>query len=226
MRKLIADAVLLADAVQRDPGAGRVGDVVVPVVAGRPARHRALLDAIRQPALLRRLEQRDEAARSKSIRFSVHAVLLIAADESADRVDAEQRRGVEHAQHEVVLLRADRRVVVQQVVEVADVRDADARRLRAPPRPACARSLSNGLRRSSVLATGSSIASGGTSDFARMERRRQLDVVGAEVLRELQPVLDRLVRIGSRTSRGVSSCSAAVRTPTFMNFGSNGRVVI
>src|SRR5688572_24641048 len=31
---------------------------------------------------------------------------------------------------------------------------------------------------------------------------------------------------GSRTSRGVNSWSAAVRTPTFMNFGSNGLVVI
>src|SRR5882672_6224305 len=31
---------------------------------------------------------------------------------------------------------------------------------------------------------------------------------------------------GSRTSRGVSSCSAAVSTPTFMNFGSNGLVDI
>src|SRR4051812_2125869 len=31
---------------------------------------------------------------------------------------------------------------------------------------------------------------------------------------------------GSRTSRGVNSWSAAVRTPTFMNFGSNALVVI
>jgi hypothetical protein len=31
---------------------------------------------------------------------------------------------------------------------------------------------------------------------------------------------------GSRTSRGVSSCSAAVRTPTFMNLGSNGVIAI
>src|SRR6266508_1721432 len=30
----------------------------------------------------------------------------------------------------------------------------------------------------------------------------------------------------SRTSRGVSSCSAAVRTPTFMNLGANGVMVI
>ncbi len=46
--ELVADAVLLGDAVQRDPGARRVGDVVVPVVAGGPAGHRALLDAIGQ----------------------------------------------------------------------------------------------------------------------------------------------------------------------------------
>ena len=94
--ELIADAVLLADAVQRDPGAGRVGDVVVPVVAGRPARHRALLDAVGQPALLRRLQQRDELLLEVD-EVLVHAALLVAADEAADGVDAEQRRGVEHA---------------------------------------------------------------------------------------------------------------------------------
>src|SRR5215471_18159018 len=31
---------------------------------------------------------------------------------------------------------------------------------------------------------------------------------------------------GSRTSRGVSSCNAAVRTPTFMNLGWNGTMLI
>ena len=87
-------------------------------------------------------------------------------------------------------------VVVQQVVEVGEVRDA--RRRSTPPPPARApRALrSNGCRRSSVLATGSSIASGGTSDSRRVQRRRQLDVVGAELARELQPVLDRAIGIG------------------------------
>ena len=91
-------------------------------------------------------------------------MLLVAPDEPAHGVDAEQHRRVERAQHEVVLLLADRRIVVQQVVEVADVRDADAGLLERRFDALRARSLSNGLRRSSVLATGSSIASGGTSD--------------------------------------------------------------
>ena len=99
---------------------------------------------------------------SKSIEVLVHAVLLVAADEAAHRVHAEQRRRVERAQHEVDLLLADRRIVVEQVVEVADVRDAD-RWLERRGDALRARSLSNGWRRSSVLATGSSIASGGTS---------------------------------------------------------------
>src|SRR5213593_3455598 len=43
--ELIADAMLLTDPVQRDPGARSVGDVVVPVVARGPAGHRTLLDA-------------------------------------------------------------------------------------------------------------------------------------------------------------------------------------
>src|SRR4029079_3594139 len=31
---------------------------------------------------------------------------------------------------------------------------------------------------------------------------------------------------GSRTSRGVNSCSAAVRIPTFMNWGANGTMLM
>ena len=88
--ELIADAVPLADAVQRDPGARRVGDVVVPVVAGRPAGHRTLLDAIDEPARLRVLQQRDEY-RFEIDEVLVHAALLVAADEAADCIDAKQR---------------------------------------------------------------------------------------------------------------------------------------
>ena len=56
----------------------------------------------------------------------VHAVLLIAADEAADGVHAQERRRVEHSQHEVMLLLARRPIVMQQVVEVGQVREADA----------------------------------------------------------------------------------------------------
>jgi hypothetical protein len=99
----------------------------VPVVARRPPGHRALLDAIGQPAILGRLQQRDEVLFEVE-EVLIHAVLLVAADEAAHRVDAEQGRGVEHAQHEVDLLLAHGRIVMQQVVEVADVGDADAGR--------------------------------------------------------------------------------------------------
>ena len=57
------------------------------------------------------------------------------------------------------------RVVVEHVVEVGDVGEADAVRLQGRLHPLAPRSLSKGLRRSSVLATGSSIASAGTSAF-------------------------------------------------------------
>ena len=87
---------------------------------------------------------------------------LIPPHETAHGVDAEQHGRVEHAQHELDLLAANGRIVMQHVVEIPDVRQPDAG---APS--ACstrrARATSNGLRRSSVFATGSSIASGATS---------------------------------------------------------------
>ena len=62
-------------------------------------------------------------------------VLRVPADEAADRVDAEQHRRVERPQHEVVLLLPDRRIVVQQVVEVADIRESDLVPLQHPLDP-------------------------------------------------------------------------------------------
>jgi hypothetical protein len=59
-----------------------------------------------------------------------------------------------------------------------------------------ARCSSNGSRRSRVLATGSSIASAGTSASDGCRRGGQLDAVGAELLREAEPLLDREVRVG------------------------------
>ena len=58
--ELIADAVPLADAVERNPGSRRVGDVVEEAVRGGPARHRTLLDAILESARLRLLQQWNE----------------------------------------------------------------------------------------------------------------------------------------------------------------------
>src|SRR5207247_11203994 len=58
--ELIADAVTLTDAMQRDPGARGVADVVVEIVTRGPTGHRALLDAIADAARLGLLQQRDE----------------------------------------------------------------------------------------------------------------------------------------------------------------------
>jgi hypothetical protein len=127
-------------------------------------------------------------------------LLLVAADEAADRVDAEQRRRVEHAQHEVVLLLADRRVVVQQVVEIAEIRQPIRLACRRPRRagPGPCRTVSQ------VQRVGDRIQHRlrGHVGFGRVERRRQLDVVGAERAGELDPLLDGAIRVGSRTSRG------------------------
>src|SRR5215204_5039780 len=113
--ELIGDAVLLADTVQRDPRAWRVGDVVVPVVADGPARHRTLLNAIGESALLHRLENRDEMLLEVD-QVLVHAALLIAPDEPADGVHAHPHRGIEDVYEEVALLVTRGAIVMQQVV--------------------------------------------------------------------------------------------------------------
>ena len=41
-------------------------------------------------------------------------------------LDAEKRGGIEHAQHEIVLLLSQRGILVQHVVEIAEVGKADA----------------------------------------------------------------------------------------------------
>ena len=190
----VADAVLLADPVESDPGPRRVGDVVVPVVAGRPAGHRALLDAVDEAARLRLPEQRHEAL-LEGEQVLVHRERLVASHEAAHRVDAEQARRLEHAAHEVVLLPAHGRVLVQHVVEVADVREADPLRreglLHAP-----------GARRVEGLAQVERVRDrvqhglGGHVGLARVQRGRELHVVGAHLARERGPLLDREVGIG------------------------------
>ena len=97
-------------------------------------------------------------------RFSSISKLWIAAHEAAHRIGAEQHRGIEHAQHEVVLDLPRGTVGGQHVVEEGEIRQADAASAcMAAVHTRGARALSKGLRRSSVLATGSSIASAGTS---------------------------------------------------------------
>ena len=192
--ELIGDAMFLADAVQRNPRARRVGDVVVPVVTGRPAGHRALFDAVGQPARLRLPEQRDEVLFELDEVF-VHAALLIPSDEAAHGVHAKQRGGVEHAPDEVVLLPPGRGVMMQQVVEVGEIRDANSggrdRRLHA-------RGASPIERLPQVQRVRDRIQHGFRRHvrFRGMKRRRELDVIGAKLAGECQPILDGAVGVG------------------------------
>ena len=91
----------------------------------------------------------------------------------------------------------DRRIVVQQVVEVADVGEADAGRLQRRLRPAVARAASNGVpqvqgvrdRIEHRFGRHVGLGSGAAPPTAGCSSRPDL-------LRELEPVLDRLVGIG------------------------------
>ena len=116
-----------------------------------------------------------------------------------------------------------RRIVVQQVVEIPDVRQADAGRrsarsrrgARDPCRTACADRACSRPDRASPRAARRSRwdAARPTAGCSRRPARRA-NASQSSIARSGS---------GSRTARGVSSCSAAVSTPTFMNFGSNGR---
>ena len=219
--ELIADAVLLADPVQRDPRAGRVGDVVVPVVARGPAGHRALLDAIRQPACLGLLEQRDELLLEIE-EVLVHAVLLVAADEPAHGVDAEQRRRVERAQHEVVFLLAHRRIVVQHVVEVADVGHADSGRASSA---VCTRARALLVERPpQIQRVGDRIEHrfGRHVALGRDAARPTAGCVGAELPRERHPLLDGESRDRGRAPRAASAPAAPPSGCRLSCLGSNG----
>ena len=88
------------------------------------------------------------------------------------------------------------------------------------------RSASNGSRRSSVLATGSSMASAGTS--ASLGCRAAESWMQSASRSRAKASQSSIARSGSasRCARGVSSCRAAVSTPSGMNCGSKARVVI
>ena len=198
--ELVADAVALADLVERDPHPGRVADVVVEVVARRPAGHRALLDPILQTAGLGLLEQRHEALLEVD-QVLIHRLGLVAADEARHRRHAEQRCGVHHGEHEVVLLAADRRVLVQHVVEVADVGDRDTGRVDGrehPLRPHLVERLAQIERVRDRIEH----RFGRDVGERRVQRRGELDAVGVEGDREIEPLLDRPDRDPGRVARG------------------------
>jgi hypothetical protein len=124
----------------------------------------------------------------------VHAVRLVPSDETTHRVHAEQDGRVEHAQHERVLLAANGGILMQHVVEIADVRQpeagctealADAARTTGVERPPQVERVRHGIehRRRRYIRLG------------RVRRRRQLDRVGSKLARELNPVLDRPIGV-------------------------------
>jgi hypothetical protein len=53
-------------------------------------------------------------------------VLLIATHEATDGIHTQERRGIEDAQQERVLLLSGRGIVVKQVVEVREIGNSDA----------------------------------------------------------------------------------------------------
>ena len=163
------------------------------VVRRGPPRHRALLDPVLQPAVLGRPEQRHEALLELD-QVLVHRLRLVAPDEAAHRRDAEQRGGVHHRDHEVVLLASDRRVFVQHVVEVGDVCDRDTRR-RDRRLDALGALSVEGLAQVERVGDRVEHRLGGHVCERGMQRRRQLDAVDVQLGGELQPLLDREVGI-------------------------------
>src|SRR5262249_3525887 len=121
--------------MKRNPGARCIGDIVMVVVARGPTRHRALLNAIHQTAVTRLAQQGNEAL-SEIQQVLVHAESLVPSTEPADRVYAQQRGSIEDPQHEFMFLFPDRRIMMEHVVEIAEVRYADllnVERIQDPP---------------------------------------------------------------------------------------------
>ncbi len=125
----------------------------------------------------------------------VHAALLVAPDEPADGIHPEQHGGVEDLDQEVALLLARCSIVMQQVVEVGEVGEANAARRHCRRDALGARCIERAAQVERVRdriehGLGRHIALRG------VQRRRQLNVTGAELAAEGQPVLDGAVRIG------------------------------
>ena len=101
MRSWSPHLVLLGDAVEADPHPRRVADLVVPQVGGVPARHRALLDAILEAAVLGRLQERARSS-LEVLEVLVHVERRVAAHEPAHRLHPEGHGGVHDLDHPVV----------------------------------------------------------------------------------------------------------------------------
>ena len=116
-----------------------------------------------------------------------------------------------------MLLAPDRRVLVQHVVEVADVGDRD-------PVASTAASTRFGAhvveRLAEIERVGDRIEHRLGRDVGerRVQRRGQLDAIGVEGLAKSSHSSTARSGSGSRRSRGVSSWRAAVSTPTGMDW--------
>jgi hypothetical protein len=165
----------------------------VEVVAGGPAWHRALLDAVDEAARLRFLEERHEIVR-ELLEVLIHAERLVSPDEAANRVDAEEGGRVEHAEHEVHLLFAQPRVVVEHVVEVGDVGNAHARLFHGDGDAVGALSV-EGLPQVERIGDRIQHRLGRHVGLGGVERGRDLNVVGADLAPEAKPILDGAVGV-------------------------------
>jgi hypothetical protein len=216
--ELVADLVLLRDAMEADPHARRVADLVVPQVGRVPARHRALLDAVLEAAVLGRLQEGHEAP-LEVLEVLVHVERDVPAHEPAHRLHPEGDGGVHDLHHPVVLDPAQPLVAHEHVVEVAEVREAHLGGLEGGLDAAHAAGIE---RLEHVQVIGHRIEH-------RLRRHvRQLFGQGGGELEAVHARGSRPKRIQSSTarsgswrrlSRGVSSCSAAVRTDICMYSG-------
>jgi len=104
-------------------------------------------------------------------------------------------RGIEDAPHQLVLLGAYGFVCGEHIVEVGEVRQADARGLHGP-------SDARGARRTEGLAQIEGVGHriekrrGRHIALRGMQGRRELDIRATELPGELQPLLDGQIRVG------------------------------
>src|SRR5262249_44040457 len=119
----------------------------------------------------------------------VHAQSLVPSNEAADRIYAQQRRSVEDPQHEVMFLLPDRRVMMEHIVEIAEIRYPDflaLERTEDSPGSGFVEWLPQVQRIGDRIEHGFSRNIG----FGRVQRRRELNVIYAEFSGELYPVLN------------------------------------
>ena len=170
------------------------------VVPDGPPRHRALFDPVLEAARLRFDEQRHEALLEVD-QVLVHRELLVAPHEPADRRCFQGDRCVEHAEHEVVLLRADRPIVVEEVVEIAEVGDPDAATLDRGLDALRAARVEGSAQVQRICDRVQHRLRGHVA-LVRVQGARELDALDLELAREVEPLFDGEVGDRGRAARG------------------------